>query len=171
MQNEVDSARALGILRRLLRSKEFAKATKLMGRISFPEKESAMVDLHSYFLLGTACENNAPAEVVRALLDLGCLPNERDKFGYTPLSKAALSGCSAGVFDLLLRAGGEPRSMTFVGNTVLHCAVLSLVESQSIRLLVRFGADVFAKDRIRPASPVCKRLPKDLIRVLGNFLV
>lgn len=146
MQNEADPNRALGILRRSLRCKEFAKASKLVGKISLPEKEE--VDLHSYFLLGTACENNAPAEVVQALLDLGCLPNERDKFGYTPLSKAALSGCSAGVFDLLLAAGGEPRSTTFVGNTVLHCAVLSLVDAQSIRLLVRFGADVFARDRV-----------------------
>ena len=87
------------------------------------------------------------AESTAALIRAGANVNAKNKYDVTPLALAADQGSTA-VLDLLLKAGAKPNDpVNFVnaGETpLMHAARSANVDA--VRLLVRAGADVNAKE-------------------------
>jgi serine/threonine-protein kinase TNNI3K len=105
------------------------------------------------------------AERVKELLKKGADPNARDKYGWTPLHKAA-SRCSVDVVKLLLERKpkrADPNIKNKYGTTPLHTAAYE-GRVEVVELLLVYGADPTVKDKDR-------RTPLDLARAEGHSKV
>ncbi len=73
--------------------------------------------------------------------DVGC----RDKYGYTPLSRAVRFG-SMEMVRLLLDKGADVSCRNSFGESLLHCAMRHITSSEEmIKLLLEKGANVAAR--------------------------
>ena len=92
-------------------------------------------------------------DVVECLLDHGADPNFRDDGNYfTPLRLAAVWGC-LDIVRVLLERHADPNTQDKDGRTAMHGALLYHVPKrdypQIIRLLLKYGANVNARDNLR----------------------
>ncbi len=91
-------------------------------------------------------------EAVKQHLAAGVDVNAKDKYGTTPLHRAAEKGHKE-VVALLIAKGADVNAMTNTGWTSLHFAALK-GRKEIAELLLASGADVNAKDKTRGGTPL-----------------
>lgn len=97
-------------------------------------------------LLLQACQDGAPISCLEYFILRGADVNFLDKEGVSPLWESAMHA-DTNAMDLLLQRGADPNLGGINGQTPLHAAVNSLLNTEeAIELLLDHGADPSLKD-------------------------
>ena len=91
-------------------------------------------------------ENNENPDMIKVLLEAGLNLNARDKYGYTPLLRAAWGNKNPDVIKTLLAAGADLKAKTKNGSTPLHLAAQNNENPDMIEALLAAGAKLEARD-------------------------
>ena len=95
--------------------------------------------------------------ITNLLLDRGANPNIQNRFGETPLHKAALSGKTV-VANLLLKKGANPNIQDLVGETPLHRAILCKKDDLVQSLLKHDANPLIANTRGETALTLARQV-------------
>ena len=91
--------------------------------------------------------SDAGAADVSRCIGAGAEVNARDKYGNTPLRKAAEHNENPAVITALVKAGAKVNAKDKYGNTPLHMAASENKNPAVITALLKAGADVIAKNK------------------------
>lgn len=98
-------------------------------------------------ILHAAVSANYTQEVVQTLLAAGCDPKAKNKSGRSPLFYAVSTlFLPVDAAKLLIKVGADPCETDKDGITPLHLALSSDPVPEKVRLLIKAGADVNARD-------------------------
>lgn len=112
-----------------------------------------MCDEQGISLLGFALSDNKNHALVSKLIENGADVNFSDKHGYTPLMYAVKYPY---MVEYLLQNGANVHQKDNQGETALHKSINSLVDYETVLLLLEAGADVNCqnKDGLTPFSKI-----------------
>jgi ankyrin repeat protein len=126
-------------------------------------------DANGWDLLYFACYQNAPTDVVQALINAGFNVNGINNDWRTPVHSASYKGKSIELLQVVLENGGNPNLKDFEGQTALYWACESGLSIDKIMLLLQFGGDpdIAADNGMKPVDVAEKNQHSEIVTLLS----